>query len=225
MAELTAHEQLLLELINRARLDPVGEATRYGIDLNQGLAPGTISGTPKPPLAPNANLATAAQNHSQWMLDTDNFSHTGAGGSDPGDRMIGAGYLFSGSWSWGENISWRGTTGTLNLTNNILSHHEGLFESPGHRENMLDGGFREIGVGVRTGVFQGYNASMTTEDFARSGTGQFVTGVAYFDANGDKFYSIGEGRGGVRLDARSVASGAVTTINTASAGGYATKLA
>ena len=66
---------------------------------------------------------------------------------------------------------------------------------------------------------------MVTEDFARSGTGQYITGVAYFDANGDKFYSVGEGRGGVRMDARLLSSGAVTTINTASAGGYGAKLA
>ncbi len=224
MAELTAHEQLLLELVNRARLDPAGEAARYGIDLNQGLAAGTISAAPKQVLASNPNLATAAQNHSQWMLDNDVFNHNGAGGSDPEDRMRGAGYSFTGSWRWGENISWRGTTGTLNLTANIASHHEGLFESTGHRQNIL-GDFREIGIGVRTGTYQGYNASMTTEDFARSGTGQFVTGVAYFDANGDRFYGIGEGRGGVRMDARLLSSGALTTVNTASAGGYGVKLA
>ena len=38
----TALEQMLLELINRARLDPAAEAARFGIDLNEGLAPGTI---------------------------------------------------------------------------------------------------------------------------------------------------------------------------------------
>jgi len=225
MAELTAHEQLLLELVNRARLDPAGEAARYGIDLNKDLPAGTITATPKQPLASNPNLATAAQNHSQWQLDTDTFSHTGSGGSNPGNRMSAAGYSFTGSWSWGENISWRGTTGTLNLTANIASHHEGLFKSAGHRENILEDSFREVGIGVRTGDFQGYKASMATEDFARSGTGQLITGVAYFDANGDKFYSIGEGRGGVRLDARNLSSGSVTTVTSASAGGYATKLA
>src|SRR5262245_48760472 len=223
MAELTAHEQLLLELVNRARMDPAGEAARYGIDLNQDLPAGTLNATPKQVLASNSNLATAAQNHSQWQLDTDTFSHTGAGGSDPGDRMSSAGYSFTGQWRWGENISWRGTAGTLNLTNNIYSHHEGLFKSAGHRENIL-GDFREIGVGVRTGVFQGYNASMATEDFAKTGSGQFITGVAYFDANGDKFYGIGEGRGGVRMDARLLSSSVVTTVTTADAGGYGARL-
>jgi hypothetical protein len=35
MATATNQEQLFLELINRARLDPVAEAARQGIDLNQ----------------------------------------------------------------------------------------------------------------------------------------------------------------------------------------------
>ena len=34
---LSAAEQYLLELINRARLNPAAEAARYGIDLNAGL--------------------------------------------------------------------------------------------------------------------------------------------------------------------------------------------
>lgn len=37
------YEQLMLELINRARAAPGAEAARLGIDLNQGLDPGTIS--------------------------------------------------------------------------------------------------------------------------------------------------------------------------------------
>jgi hypothetical protein len=31
------HEQLMLELINAARANPLGEASRLGIDLNQGF--------------------------------------------------------------------------------------------------------------------------------------------------------------------------------------------
>ena len=224
MAELSAQEQYLLELVNRARLDPAGEAQRSGIGLNDGLNSGTITADSKQPLAANPNLATAAQTHSQWMLDTDTFAHTGSGGSDPGDRMESAGYVFSGSWTWGENISWRGTTGTLNLTSFVAAQHNSLFQSSGHRENMLDPNFKEIGVGVRTGTYSGYNTSMVTEDFAKSGTGSFLTGVAYFDADGDKFYTVGEGRGGIRMDARN-SSGTVISTTTAAAGGYQTKLA
>ena len=47
MAANTPQEQLMLELINRARMDPAGEAARQGISLNQGLAAGTISTAPE----------------------------------------------------------------------------------------------------------------------------------------------------------------------------------
>ena len=33
-------EQLVIELINRARANPAAEAARLGIDLNEGLQPG-----------------------------------------------------------------------------------------------------------------------------------------------------------------------------------------
>src|SRR5690349_7486538 len=101
MAQPTAYEQYFLELVNRARLDPAGEAARFGMGLNDGLAAGTISATPKQPLASNPALLDAADAHSAWTLATDTFSHTGANGSSPGDRMGAAGYAFSGSWSWG----------------------------------------------------------------------------------------------------------------------------
>ena len=42
---LSASEQLLIEMINRARLDPEGEAALFGIDLNQGLSTGTLDGS------------------------------------------------------------------------------------------------------------------------------------------------------------------------------------
>jgi len=39
---LATNEQLFLELVNAARLDPLGEAARQGIGLDAGLAPGTM---------------------------------------------------------------------------------------------------------------------------------------------------------------------------------------
>ncbi len=38
MTTMTEYEHLMLELVNRGRLDPLGEAARYGISLNQGVA-------------------------------------------------------------------------------------------------------------------------------------------------------------------------------------------
>ncbi len=131
MAETTAREQLILELMNRARMDPAGEAQRYGIALNQGLSPGTIDASAKQVLAFNPFLNGAADTHSGWMLSADVFSHSGPGGNSPGDRMKAAGYNFTGSWTWGENIAWSGSTGSLNGDAAAAQHHQNLFLTPG----------------------------------------------------------------------------------------------
>ncbi|MGQ0672332.1 MAG: M10 family metallopeptidase C-terminal domain-containing protein [Hyphomicrobium sp.] len=224
MAEASAYEQLLLELINRARLDPLGEAQRLGIDLNSGLAPGTIDGSAKQVLAGNSLLNDAAGAHTDWMLATGIFSHTGAGGSDPGQRMSAAGYQFTGTWRTGENINWSGTSGAIDLNVSTRDAHDSLFRSAGHRENLLNDDFREIGAGVSTGVRQGLNATMTTEKFAKSGDSVFVTGVAYNDFDNDGFYDIGEGQGGIAVTVsqnNAVIGGDVTET----AGGHATAIA
>lgn len=217
---LSAAEQFLLELINRGRLDPLAEAARYGVDLNAGLAAGTLNGTAKQALAPNAALEAAATGHSLWMIASDSFSHTGAGGSQPSDRATAEGYIWS---SLGENLSFQGTTApAFDLEQDILAHNAGLFRSALHRNTMMGTGYREIGLAQETGDFVSggttYNASLVTELFGTSGAKVFVTGVAYTDSDADAFYSMGEGLAGIGF-----ASGAVSTT-TAEAGGYALAL-
>lgn len=226
---LTAAEQYMLELMNRARLDPLAEAARYGIDLNQDLDPGTISSSSKQVLAQNDFLSVAANDHSQWMLDNNQFTHSYAdpsrsdGVNDPGDRMRDAGYQFNGSWSWGENLSVRGAYPSIDLNASIDSHHRGLFLSEGHRENLMQGYFREVGIGQLGGDFTfdsgTYDSSMLTVKFAKSGSDFFVTGVVYEDLDDNDFYTIGEGRGGATFQAGGVSE------NTVSSGGYSIAVA
>ena len=198
---ITAAEQYLIELVNRGRLDPLAEAERYNVNLNAGLAPGTIGAAPVQVLSPNATLNDAADLHSDWMLAEDTFSHTGQNGSNPGQRMDRAGYDFVGEWGWAENLAWSGSTGSINMAEAIAGHHEGLYRSPGHRTNTFSEDVREIGVAQVSGSFNmngaDYNASMLTEQFAVSGSDVFVTGVAYRDRDRDDFYSIGEGQSNV----------------------------
>lgn len=218
----TQYEQLMLELINWARANPGAQASRFGIDLNASLAPGTISASPKQPLAFNAELINAARGHSDWMLAADVFSHTGVNGSSPGDRMADAGYVFANGWGWGENIAWGGTTGTVNIGGETYEAHEGLFRSAGHRVNLMDPNFVEIGIGIREGQFVAsgtpYNAAMTTQNFAYSGDKNFLTGVVINDQNGNQYYDLGEGVGGASI----IATGTSGTFSTTTwdAGGY-----
>jgi hypothetical protein len=225
----TPAEQYMLELVNRARANPAAEAGRYGIDLNEGVpSDETISTTPKQPLAFNPNITQAARGHSQWMLDNDTFSHYELV-LDPGARMLATGYVFAGSWTWGENIAWRGSfPSSPPLVPTVATEHQDLFVDSGvagrgHRVNLMTDGFREIGIGVKEGVFtvssQNYNAVMVTQDFGSSGAnpGPFLLGVVYHDSDGNKFYTAGEGLAGVKV---TVPNGAFYA-NTSTSGGYA----
>ena len=200
----TAQEVLVVELVNRARANPEAEAMRLGIGLNDGITGTQITAMAKQPLAHNLLLIDSARIHSQWMLDADIFSHTGNNNSSATERMIAAGYVFSGSWTSGENIAWGGTTGSsISLTNYAVSQHEGLFKSPGHRVNILNANFRELGVGQKQGYFlsngTNYLSSMLTQNFARSGSSYYLTGVVYSDNNNNDFYDVGEGMSGVTI--------------------------
>ncbi len=217
----TAAEQAHLEAINRARLNPVAEAANFGIDLNEGLAPSTISNDPVEPLTMNAFLLSAARAHSEDMINNDYFAHnTQSNGDTPFVRMADAGFQSS---SAGENIAYRGSTGSLDSLTTILQMHEDLFVDVnyigrGHRINILSG-FKEVGLGTAFGQYgAATNTYMLTCDFgtALDYSESFVLGVVYDDANSNSFYDSGEGIAGVTISIDP--AGSYTT--TATAGGY-----
>jgi len=237
--EPTDAEQYMLELVNRARANPAAEARRAGIPLNKGLRPGTISPARKRPLAFHPRLITAARRHSQWMIDTGIFDHRGQGGSEPWDRMRRAGYRLTGSSAAGENISsYQSSSSSVSPLQQIrledtaqdiiLSHHQGLFRSPGHRTNLLRPVFDEVGLGileewVEEGRTTPIYVSRATQKFARSGFTRlpFVLGVAYCDLNGNNFYDMGEGLKNVRVSVLGARQHALTTTS----GGFAIPVA
>ena len=226
---ITDFEQLLVELVNRDRMHPAEAVARFPelSDLNDGLPAGTISESPKQPLAPNQLLANAALEHAQDMLEFDYFSHTDLGGGSPSDRAAAAGY----PTGVGENIAWAGTTGTLNQLDQVYGRHKSLFLSPGHRQNMMLETYRELGTGVSFGVYTtsppttnsviDWNAIMVVENFGNPGGNSLITGVAFTDAvASDNFYDVGEGVGDVRITAVNTSTGASYYTRTGSSGGY-----
>ncbi|MBX2865451.1 MAG: calcium-binding protein [Leptolyngbyaceae cyanobacterium MAG.088] len=89
-----------------------------------------------PPLTMNEELARTAENHSEAMAEGDFFSHTGLNGSAPWDRAEEEGYTAN---SMGENIAAGQTTPEQVV--------EAWINSPGHRENLLNPNYTEMGVG------------------------------------------------------------------------------
>ncbi|HKH04766.1 MAG TPA: CAP domain-containing protein [Acidimicrobiales bacterium] len=88
------------------------------------------------PVTAQAQLTLAAQLHADDMARYDYFSHTGRDGSAPWDRARAQGYT---GRMMGENIARGYETPQAVVT--------GWIDSPGHRANIENCGYRHIGVG------------------------------------------------------------------------------
>jgi uncharacterized protein YkwD len=97
-----------------------------------------------PRLRINRRLTRAARWHARDMVRRRYFGHVSRRGRDVVDRLYGARYL-GGRFSWavGENLAWG--SGSRGTPRRIV---RAWMSSAGHRRNMLDRRFREIGIGV-----------------------------------------------------------------------------
>ena len=217
----TSAEQAHLEALNRARLFPEEAAAELGIDLNEGLSPGTISPVSVQPLTFNAKLIQAAQFHTQDMMAQQYWTHESLDGKTPYDRIVDAGYACR---YYAENLALSVGASPLDEDHMVLKAHNDLFldegvEGRGHRLNIMNGNFKEVGIGGCGGGYLTYPQTyMTTCDFGTSDWRQhsFLLGVVYDDLDMDGKYTIGEGIGGAEI----TIEGAYLKTMTASAGGY-----
>jgi len=90
-----------------------------------------------PVLAMNERARQTARAHSIDMARNHYFSHTNLAGKSPFERMDDDGITYSFA---GENLAYGQWS--------AIFAHEGLMNSPGHRENILNKGFEFTGVGV-----------------------------------------------------------------------------
>lgn len=181
MSQASTLERQMLELINQER-------TSRGLN----------------PLQLELNLNESAEDHSSWMLATDIFSHTGAGGSSAGQRMSAADFDFSGGWGWGENIALQSERGAAGYADDVIDLHNNLMNSSGHRANILNPNYEVIGIGIEIGDYNGWNAVVVTQNFAYTsgsldldtGSGSGGSGSGGSGSGGSGSGSGGSGSGG-----------------------------
>ena len=199
----------------------------FGVNLVLMQAQFALIGS-APPLSMNATLLSAARAHSQNMLQNNYQGHSGPDGSLT--TRLASYTSGANGWSIGENVYaysksvWYGHAGfEVDWGGSALNG--GMQSPPGHRENIHNTTFREVGVGVVLGSgggSGGVGPQLVTQDFGTvGGLLPFVTGVVYRDLNNNGFYDPGEGVGGVTVTIANVNSFAVT----ASAGGYSVPVA
>ncbi len=178
-----------------------------------------------PPLAWNEALMDSSEAHSNEMISQDAQAHILPG--EPGllDRMVAAGYNWSGSVSVSENV--------FAYTENVFHGHSafvidwgstptGIQDPAGHRDNLLDPDLQEVGISIiaESNPSTSVGPLVVTQDFGVRGNygNAQVVGVAFGDSDGDHFYDAGEGLGGVTI---TVSNGSASyTATTMSAGGY-----
>ena len=101
-----------------------------------------------PRLRSNGRLRRSATKYSRLMAGADFFSHVSPSGTTMLKRIKRAGYLKGArGFAVGENLAWGG--GSLARPVETV---RAWMNSPGHRANILNRRFREIGIGVATGA-------------------------------------------------------------------------
>ncbi|MCA9167825.1 MAG: sulfatase-like hydrolase/transferase [Planctomycetales bacterium] len=181
------------------------------------------------PLAFSATLLNMATLHSQDQRDNGFQGHVSSAnppapfqpGDGLGERAQRVGYSY---FSLGENvfrsatsveyghaafeIDWGAASSPSSACYNPSFAGDNMQNPAGHRANIHNDVFKEIGVGIaNTGGAQ----HVVTQDLGTAGAGSFATGVVFDDLDGDGFYDLGEGVGGVRVDSDASAFYALTS--------------
>lgn len=234
---LGPREEAIRWRINRARFAPEAEADRLGlINTTPGGSPDydaceDISGpnnfgtgleqwaswvASKGPLAPNAALTRAAQNHAQDMAETGKLQHNSPSStyyplnSWPWNRTDAEGYANQIS-GYLENLAYAGYGSTAAYppqANTAEGVHQALFidataPDRGHRQAILNATAREIGVGFQRAYGTHGSFFMTydydAQNFGRRIGRHFFTDTLFHDTNGNGIYDPGEGVGNVEI--------------------------
>jgi uncharacterized protein YkwD len=112
---------------------------------SQARSCGGVAVAAAPALVWDARLEDAAQVQSSYQQQIRTMTHTGAGGSDGGQRITTAGFTWS---AWGENVGWNYPNAAAML--------QGWVNSPGHCLNLMEPAFTHLGW-ARVGAYDTMN--------------------------------------------------------------------
>lgn len=108
-------------------------------------------------LKPNSSLEKAAQFKAKDMIEDDYWAHFAPDGTSPWYWFGLVGYKYA--WA-GENLARDFAT-----SSGVVSAW--MASTAGHRENILNTNFTEIGIGVKNGNFQGEDSTIVVQLFGK----------------------------------------------------------
>jgi hypothetical protein len=243
-AHLTEQELHFLYELNRARSDPPGWAAEQGLGSRTGGdgQPTTLVGVePRPPLAMNETLVDSSGFKAEEMAAANYFAHQSQVAPNfyhPNELVRnvfgyplpfqvpapgGGFFLFSDDFNSVESIACGYGPGTQNLTQAIhaltLLIVDAGVPSLGHRTHLLATNefntiFSEAGAGYGNNNAANCRNYWAFHTGVTDPAGQFLTGVAFDDGDGDDLFDPGEGLAGVTV------SVGATQTTTNDAGGW-----
>jgi uncharacterized protein YkwD len=248
MLQPTGQSQELLELVNRFRQAPQAELNlllnsgdpkiaqalqQFGVNRTL-LAQQWSTLVPVAPLAWSAELAASATAHNTQMIAADTQSHRLPGEADLLQRAINAGYaptrVGENIFAFSESVLF-GHAGFVIDWGNDTQSIGGIQNPAGHRELLLSGNYREIGIAItaENDIRTQVGPLVISQEFGNRtalDNKAWLLGVAFQDLNSDGFYQAGEGLAGVDVEVRAANQPNSTPVitTTLDAGGYQTLL-
>ncbi len=104
----------------------------------------------------NPALTRAAEKKAQDMFSDDYWAHTSPDGDEPWDFILAEDYDYAYA---GENLA--------KNFNNSKDVVEAWYNSPSHKENLLNKNYEEIGFAVVDGVLNGYETTVVVQMFGK----------------------------------------------------------
>lgn len=104
----------------------------------------------------NALLTKAAQTKAEDMASKGYFAHVSPDGKEPWDFIKAEGYAFSAA---GENLA-------VHFFD-VEPLQDAWMNSPGHRANVLNSNFTEMGVGISHGRYENFDTTFVVEMFGK----------------------------------------------------------
>ncbi len=111
-------------------------------------------------------LNEAARKKAEHMFANNYWAHVAPDGTAPWDFILNEGYDYSYA---GENLA-----KNFNTSKQVV---EAWFDSPSHRENLLNSNYDEIGFAVVNGVLDGYETTLVVQMFGKPRQPSFVAEV------------------------------------------------
>jgi len=239
--DVEPYELELLQMINQARANPRAVAQYYGIDVEAVLnampeLESLFSSKALPPLAFNAHLYAAAQDHVLDMFENGYYARNSLDGRTPAMRFRENGYepFWAGESRARLSTCYTQKSPAETVTKIFKQMVLNAFRLQGWRDQtMFSADAVETGIRVIAGESKalsgicGDNIHLTVADYSAPVlyAGPALTGMVYCDVNENSLFDVGEGLPDVVVTIKkSDTAAAVSNVAANTAGGFSTDL-